>query len=275
MDKKAILKKANDNLKKIFGAKKHKRITFKDIDAVYSRNIFAVEQDAKTRKGSKNGYLTGVMYLAPSDVSSINTCPAASAGCKAACLFTAGRGVMYPVFRQRIVKTLAFYFDRPRFIETVKKSIKSVVTKAKNKGMTPVIRLNGTSDIMWDKITDIMQVYSDTQFYDYTKIWQRFTLDRPSNYHLTFSFSESNADQVQKVLTLGGNVATVFRNDLPSEFLGYKVIDGDATDLRFLDGSGDNGQGLIVGLKAKGKAKNDASGFVKDVSKSESKTKAA
>ena len=52
----------------------------------------------------------------------------------------------------------------------------------------------------------------------------------------------------------------MFRNKLPKTFKGLPVIDGDKDDLRFLDP-----QGVIVGLIAKGKAKQDKSGFVIDV----------
>jgi hypothetical protein len=41
--------------------------------------------------------------------------------------------------------------------------------------------------------------------------------------------------------------------------MGMSVVDGDADDLRFLDG-----RGVVVGLKAKGPAKKDTSGFVRD-----------
>ncbi len=76
--------------------------------------------------------------------------------------------------------------------------------------------------------------FSDVQFYDYTKIVKTFDRVLPANYHLTFSRSESNQAEVLKVLANGGNVAVVF-NNLPETYLGYKVISGDETDLRFLD----------------------------------------
>jgi hypothetical protein len=51
------------------------------------------------------------------------------------------------------------------------------------------------------------------------------------------------------------NVAVVF-DTLPTTYLGRPVVNGDDTDLRFLDP-----QGVVVGLKAKGRAKKDTSGF--------------
>lgn len=252
----SIIQRANDNLKALYGAK-HVDITAADVEAVYSRNVLSVQADAKTKKGLGRGYLTGIMYLAPAKLSGIEVCPKRSAGCTAACLFSAGRGRFYQVTRQRMIKTLAWHLDKPRFIATIKESIRKVVVKARNAGLTPVIRLNGTSDILWHRITDIMQAYPDVQFYDYTKIAASFDSLIPANYHLTFSGSERNGTDAARVLQANGNVAVVFAGELPAEYLGYKVINGDLTDLRFLDA-----KGCVVGLKAKGKAKQDSTGFV-------------
>jgi hypothetical protein len=260
MNQSDTLNKANGNLFKRFG-KRHKHlITLDDIERVYGRNLFSIEADAKTTKGSSNGYLTGILYLAPSNISGINTCPAASKGCAEACLFEAGRGVMYPVFRARVIKTLAFYLDPERFEAALNESIRQLKVKAKNKDMIPIVRLNGTSDILWDKRTKVIQNHPDIQFYDYTKLSARFKGDLPPNYDLTFSLHETNHHLALRVLRSGGRVAVVFRDDLPETYWGFTVIDGDKTDLRFLDP-----HGVIVGLKAKGPAKSDKSGFVQDI----------
>ncbi len=256
--KQHILNKANDNLTALFKSK-HRPIEASEIEAVYSRNVLGISVDAKTKKGLNRGYLTGIMYFAPSKLSGIDVCPMASDGCIAACLFTAGRGAFYSITRQRVIKTLAYHFDKPRFVATIKKSIKSLLVKAKNKGLTPVVRLNGTSDILWERNTDIIQSFPDVQFYDYTKIARRFDFGIPANYHLTFSLSETNEHEARSVLKAGGNVAAVFRKELPGSMWGHMVISGDNTDLRFLDG-----EGTLVGLKAKGRAKRDATGFVRD-----------
>jgi hypothetical protein len=256
--KQRILDNANANLKTLY-PDRYTPITFEDIEKVYARNVLGIQADAKTRKGTGKGYLTGIMYFAPAKLSGIEVCPARSAGCAAACLFSAGRGRFYTITRARMIKTLAYHFDKARFIATVKKSIASLLVKAKNKGLTPVVRLNGTSDILWERTTDIIQSFPKLRFYDYTKIAKRFLFDMPKNYHLTFSLSESNETDARFVLAKGGNVAAVFRGALPKEYLGYQVINGDETDLRFLDK-----RNSIVGLKAKGKAKKDTSGFVKD-----------
>ena len=255
-----LLTKANNNLLALFPAK-FTPITADDIEKVYKRNVLGFAVDAKTSKGLSKGYLTGIMYLAPAMLSGINVCPKSSAGCRAACLFSAGRGRFYSITRARLIKTLAYHFDTPRFILSIKKSIKSLLAKAKNKGMVPVVRLNGTSDICFELTTDIIQSFPDTIFYDYTKIAKRFDFTLPANYHLTFSLSESNDLDAVRVLQKGHSVAAVFRTaELPNTFMGFTVTNGDTTDLRFLDQLG-----VIVGLKAKGKAKKDTSGFVRDI----------
>lgn len=216
-------------------------------------------ENAKTKKGESLGYLTGILYLAPANMSGRNLCPKASAGCKAACLNSAGRGQFDSIQRARLDKTLLFNNNLPGFIEQLKEDIQAVIRKAEREGLKPAIRLNGTSDIMWDRITDIIQSFPEVQFYDYTKISSRFTRQLPANYHLTFSLSETNFNEAVEVLKLGYNVAAVFF-DVPSKFIGFEVINGDNHDLRFLDK-----KGVVVGLTAKGKAKKDTSGFVQFV----------
>ena len=115
---------------------------------------------------------------------------------------------------------------------------------------------------------NIFERFSDVQFYDYTKNYTRFksfTAERPSNYHLTFSRSEENEDKCFEMLDKGVNVAFVFKTSkkkpMPTEYKGYRVIDGDEHDLRFLQ-AGDEIPGVIIGLSAKGDARKDTSGFV-------------
>jgi hypothetical protein len=121
--------------------------------------------------------------------------------------------------------------------------------------MKPAVRLNGTSDIEWTRF-GIMDEFPDVQFYDYTKVFNRLTQERPANYHLTFSKNESNDEECEAALKLGVNVAAVFKT-LPQQWMGRQVISGDETDVRFVDGTG-----IIVGLTAKGQAKKDKTGFV-------------
>lgn len=145
------------------------------------------------------------------------------------------------------------------------KEIEAAIKKAAKNNMQPCFRLNLTSDLPWEKIKfngqSVLEAFPNVQFYDYCKSSERMTQfingQMPKNYHLTFSRSETNGEIALAILKSGGNVAMVFRKSLPSSFFGHEVIDGDETDLRFLDGTG-----KIIGLKEKGLAKKDQTGFV-------------
>ena len=233
--------------------------------------LLSVNADAKTRKGSNAGYLTGILYLAPANEASskINVCPYASKGCKAVCLYTAGRGKMDSVVKARVAKTLRFLENPKEFVELLAIDIQKIINKAAKVDMTPAIRLNGTSDLPWEKLggklgVALMNRFPSVAFYDYTKNPNRAIAyaegKMPDNYHLTFSKSECNDSDVNKVISAGGNVAAVFStkkaDELPESYKGRDVVDGDKTDLRFLDRDG-----VFVGLRAKGDARSDRSGF--------------
>lgn len=236
------------------------------------KNILSVSSDAKTSKGETLGFLTGILYLAPSNVSGFEVCPMATlAGCRDACLYTAGRGAMSKVQKARIAKTERFFNDREAFMLDLVYSIKRLILDAEAQGLTPLVRLNGTSDIKWENVSltykgkdydNIMQVFPDVQFYDYTKIPARSTKEGfPSNYDLTFSYSGvSTFDKYNKqAFEAGDRIAAVFdkAENIPSTFKGLPVISGDNSDVRHIDP-----KGHIVGLYAKGKAKQDKTGFV-------------
>ena len=221
----------------------------------------------KTTKGEKRGYHTAILHLLPSDLSGRNVCPHASPGCRKACLNEAGRGAMQSVKDSRKRKTDYFFKNRKLFMSQLTKEIEAHVRAADRKGLTPAVRLNGTSDLPFERIAatddgrNIFQLFRDVQFYDYTKTLNRAlesvqsrTWDR--NYHITFSRSECNDAEVATALEAGVNVAVVF-DTLPRHYGTVPVVDGDLSDLRFLDPAG-----VVVGLKAKGPARRDDSGFV-------------
>lgn len=233
--------------------------------------LLSFNADAKTIKSNESGsqYLTAILYLSPADsVDGINVCPMAeTAGCKAGCLYNAGRAAIFPAIQlARRAKTELFRDDRKAFMKQLKKEIAAFQRKASKLGKIAAVRLNGTSDIAWENIattdtgSSLMEDFPGVQFYDYTKLPNRRV---PSNYHLTASYSEASQAYARKVSKTAHNIAVVFRTkELPETFLGRKVINGDQTDLRFLDESG-----VVVGLYAKGPAKKDTSGFVIDYSK--------
>ena len=229
--------------------------------------LLSVGNNAKTIKGDGSEYVTAILYLAPADnLDGVNVCSMAEiAGCKVACLYTAGRGKMNSVQAGRLRKTMLWRDDREGFLATLKQDIAKFTKYCEKRGIQPVVRLNGTSDIMWENYLDMETEFPTVQFYDYTKIVKRAYKALPSNYHLTLSYSEANADYAQSVLQAhkdtGRNVAVVFRekDSMPSSFGGSATLDGDKDDLRFLDAPHS-----IVALYAKGDAKKDASGFVID-----------
>ena len=231
----------------------------------------------KLMKGEKKGYLSFVLHLAPADLSGKEVCPKRTAGCSAACLNTAGRGGMFKkgettnvVQEARKARTRMFFENRAVFFEQLVREIKNAIKLSAKQGMTPVFRLNGTSDLAWEKYEvrrdgtvypNIFAAFPEVQFYDYTKILGRKVAHIP-NYHLTFSAADGNDADVLKAIASGMNVATVFglkkTEPMPETYNGRTVFNGDESDLRFLDP-----KGVVVGLYAKGRAKKDTSGFVK------------
>jgi hypothetical protein len=234
----------------------------------------------KTQKGEKKGYRTHIMHLAPANLSGNNTCPSASPGCESACLNTSGHGNSQKVQSARCSRTDFFFGDRDGFMKTLHNEIVKSIASAKRAGLTPVFRLNGTSDIRWEDITyeqpdggieNIFDAFPGVQFYDYTKIPRRGAKPE-DNYWLTFSKSETNDAYVADAMDEGQNVAVVFgftpkevkegEDVLPKTWTGpggrtWPVLDGDEDDLRFRDP-----ERHIVGLPMRGRASKDTSGFV-------------
>ena len=231
------------------------------------KSLLSISADAKTTKGESSGILTGILYLAPSTLAGgANVCPFASESCVAACLYAAGRGRFSNVQQARIAKTRAYFANKAEFAAQIESSIAALKRKAESKGMKPAVRLNGTSDINFHKQVN-MEKHQDVAFYDYTKNPIKFAEylagKLPKNYSLTFSRSESNEPAALEFLRRGGNVAVVFRNELPKTWKGFKVLNGDKSDARFLDRKAAKGKpGFVVGLLAKGKAKQEKGGFV-------------
>ena len=228
----------------------------------------------KVLKGIAQGYNTYILHLAPSTLSGKNTCPKATPGCIAACLNTAGRGGMFKkgentnvIQQARIRKTNLFYSDRDAFFTGLIADIKLAIKQSARLGLTPVFRLNGTSDIAFEKYTvldtgkTIFELFPEVQFYDYTKILGR-KFQHISNYTLTFSAADGNDADVAEAVKQGYNIAVVFGikkgSPMPEQYLGLPVVNGDESDLRFLDA-----KGVVVGLYAKGPAKKDTTGFTK------------
>jgi hypothetical protein len=231
----------------------------------------------KVLKGMAQGYNTYILHLAPANLSGYETCPKRTDGCTAACLNTAGRGGMFKrgentnvIQQARIRKTKMFFENRVEFMTTLVKDIELGIKQSKKMELVPVFRLNGTSDLAWEKyevvrngklFRNIFTAFPEVQFYDYTKVLGR-KVKEYSNYQLTFSAADGNDSDVLRAMNEGLNVAVVFgikkTLPMPVDYLNRPVFNGDESDLRFLDP-----KGVIVGLYAKGKAKKDTTGFVK------------
>lgn len=237
------------------------------------KRFFSVDSP-KAIKASKYGYLNGINYMAPHTTGGVgNLCPNASEGCKSLCLGKYSGQASFvkdlengtnSVRESRIRKAQYLMNDRKAFLSEMTDHIKDLVKKSVKHDLKLCVRPNGSTDLAFEKIkTDsgksIVELFPNVQFVDYTKSMKR-VLDpkRPSNYHLTFSLSETNKAEAEKVLKAGFNVAVVFGSGMPKTFMGHKVIDGLKHDLRHLDPSP-----VIVGLEPKGKkALEDKTGFV-------------
>jgi len=252
--------------------------------------IFSMDS-AKAIKAQEYGFLNGIHYLAPSNLSGINLCSHASMGCIKLCLgWESGQASMVKndadlnsVRKSRIQKAQRFMKSRAEYLLDVIRSIDNAIAKAGKVDLSLCLRLNGASDIAFEgirftiernakgkavKITlggkdakSIMDHYPMIPFVDYTKNPARFDRQLPANYHLTFSRSETNESDALRLLARGVNVAIVFAGEMPATWNGFNVIDGDKHDLRQLDPKGP--VGTVIGLAPKGrKAKRDTSGFV-------------
>jgi hypothetical protein len=231
----------------------------------------------KVLKGMSQGYMTYILHLSPADLSGYETCPKRTKGCTAACLNLAGRGGMFKkgettnvIQQARIRKTKMFFENRNTFMNQLVKDIELGIKQSLAKNLIPVFRLNGTSDIAWEKYSvtrdgvvykNIFEAFANVTFYDYSKILGRKVSNIP-NYHLTFSAADGNDNDVINAIKEGYNIAVVFgikkTLPMPDTYLDMPVFNGDESDLRFLDP-----KGHIIGLYAKGKAKKDDTGFVK------------
>lgn len=222
--------------------------------------------NTKTVKGEKYGWKTFILYMSPfnQNAKGVNICPQATAGCAEACLFGSGFGGMFnSVELARMNKTNYFLSDRKAFLMQLYTEISAIVKRYENKEEKVCIRLNGTSDLSWEKFKvmdgkSLMELFPNVIFYDYTKNYMRFERELPKNYFLTFSRSENNEEKVSELLSRGFNVAVVF-DELPDTYNGYKVINGDESDLRFEDP-----KNVVIGLKYKkmtGRGANNKKAF--------------
>lgn len=217
-----------------------------------------VNTSAKIAKADKYQEMTYIIYLSPADSSGFNVCAGATKECIEACLTESGHGRIDTsgrIKQARINRTKLFYYNREFFMRWVIAEISAYRAMAKRKGYRFSVRINGTSDLSLKTFklsgVNILEYFPDVQFYDYTKIYKRINLlSEYANYDLTYSFNGHNWSECKDALNNGMRVAMVFLDVLPDFYNGFKVIDGDAYDMRYMDL-----KNVIVGLKFK-KVKN-------------------
>ena len=226
-----------------------------------------ISKGTSNAKTAKNILETHILYMSPYTQNSkgVNICPNASIGCIFGCLFTAGRGAFNSIQQARQNRTEFYINSKKQFCEQIAKELELLNKKAQKKGAKIAVRLNGTSDLDFIAIIknqiglDVLKAFQNLEFYDYTKILGKVKKYAGSRYKLTFSRAENNEAEALQALTYGVPVSVVFhhKNELPKTYLGTMVIDGDKADDLMLDSGA-----VILGLKAKGKAKKDKTGFV-------------
>ena len=228
--------------------------------------LLSIDTNAKTSKNTKYGYLTGIQYLSPYNTSGVNLCPMAEkAGCIKSCLYYSGRGKFKNVQQARLNRTKLYLTNQPEYFNQLITEIQALIKKAAKRELSPLIRLNGTSDIRWENIgftfedtyyRNIFEFFPNVQFMDYTKIPNRVDSKNglnncPTNYDLTFSYSGAPAFKKynQRAIDKGVRIAVVFDKveTIPLQFHGRKVLGGDDNDLTFT-----KPKGSILALYAKG-----------------------
>ena len=232
-----------------------------DLIMHFGRNSILCTSETSNTKLAKSyklypQYRNAYVALLPADHSGINVCPR-HAHCKTHCIgISAGRNRFDNSIIGKYYRTLYYARFRSDFIAQLSRELTNFQTLCARTGRTGAVRLNAFSDIAYEiRHPELFANCPDITFYDYTKINNR-KVKHISNYHLTFSKADGNDMDTRLAISNGMNVAVVFHK-VPENYLGRPVINGDETDLRFLDP-----KGVIVGLKAKGKAKKDLSGFV-------------
>jgi hypothetical protein len=225
-----------------------------------------VNLSAKMVKNIKIGVMTYSLNLSPAETSGYNVCSHSTAECRLGCLATSGHAKMEiqsgknVINRARIIKTKLFFEEQDFFMDWLIEDIKRFQRKAEKQKMVFSVRLNTISDIDWANVIhngkNIFETFPMVQFYDYTKNANKF-VNKPENYHLTYSYTGRNWGSCEVLLKRGNNIAMVFNvkkeSELPALYKGYTVVNGDETDYRPNDGSG-----VIVGLKWKRIADKEA-----------------
>ena len=226
--------------------------------------------NTKTLKGEAQGYHTIILHFLPADqaIQGRTVCACSTEQCRELCLVTSGHGTVPAVHEARLRRTLEYWNDPVAYAKKLAQEVDYWDMHAQKKGMKLAVRICGTADLP-SLARRVQALAPGALYYDYTKILKAIPLGNKGPVHYTFSRSERNDAECIAALDYGCNVAVVFATkkdqELPKKYrlggvLPVDVIDGDANDLRFLDP-----KGVIVGLRAKGRARRHQGGFVVEV----------
>lgn len=236
-------------------------------------------QSAKLKKSFYNGTYTYGVYMTPWDLATqmsgiegMNNCPGGQ-HCHDHCLNFSGqnrpdqqaRGLYSNINMSRAKKTILYYYNRDLFMFLLIHEIHKSINYANKHNLLHSVRINCTTDhnLLLFKSPksgkNILKIFGNTQFYDYTKIKSRYKLvEEYENYHLTFSYDGYNWDTCEEILENNGQVAVVFDGPMPATFRGYPVVSGDNYDMRYIDPAG-----VVIGLTYHKTAMDYASGSYK------------
>ena len=287
--------------------------SYSSTDILGSTKLFSSSSKTEKELNAEHGYHIAIQYLTPAkidqdlknlakvwvsenphmihlldllEMDNSNVCPF-SGKCVVPCLRTSGRlkftESQIAMLKRRLLFAYSMKYNPEIYFNLLCEYIEKELRKAQKLGLQLAVRLNGTSDIRWERLnmktgkqdapisgTSIIRKFPNVQFYDYTKFpnFLRISWMPWENYHLTYSYNEETTPfEVESNFKLGRNIAIVFRSEMPKQIMFngnlIEVIDGDQHDLRL---PSIDGQSKFVGLTAKGKAKSDFSGFVNDYS---------
>jgi hypothetical protein len=226
------------------------------------------KQNAKILKSTKEGWITAGVHLLPNDLGGTNLCPYSTPTCRHICLHYTGRNMIFKrVTRARTRRTFLFNTHPEIFESRLHAALYETLRECKRKNFGLALRPNLTSDshklvkmfLRWkDNVSEHTEV--PIRIYDYTKIpkaqgWF------PEDYVTVYSWGELTTEEVFYENIECRSVAAVFAKGFPDRFKGYPVISGEDHDLRFLDAR----PGVIIAIKARGRAFQDTSGFVVDL----------
>ena len=158
--------------------------------------------------------------------------------------------------RSRYLKTWFFFTQPLAFLRLIVREIKSNAASANRNRRGYYLRLNGMSDIEWERFLYIDKLVGDTvglrAFYDYTKHPKKNRIDQarkipggvpfPDKYRLIFSWDEKKQTpkRATEWMRYGSSISVVYPYSMAKQIQKFKrkhkfVKVGDEDDNRFKD----------------------------------------